>query len=289
MSTRVPKNYRSRNELIWNVETGPVAHRLLLGHGWIEQYDFNLNSDSSRNYGGLTGAALNGPGRLSNGQAGKRFNSYPDLTCAEFLADPKLAGYNPNLLLPINIFDREAEPPLPALADRPPLYYNTESKNYTTNQDFYFNDVLSMAGERVFLMMGARHSEVRRRNIAWHSGSFPNKVRLDSPPTTYTDTDGDTWSVGAVWHMNESKTLTLYGNLNNSFDPEFRTQPDGTPLDPEEGNRKEIGLRFQLLGGRITGLAKNVFDRRDLYYLATWDRVTIDVGRLWRVSLSARF
>lgn len=50
---RLPRdttNYRTRNELIWNVATGPVSHRLLLGHGWIQQYDLNSAYHSSRNY-----------------------------------------------------------------------------------------------------------------------------------------------------------------------------------------------------------------------------------------------
>ncbi|MGH7943890.1 MAG: hypothetical protein ACREH8_04840 [Opitutaceae bacterium] len=33
-----------------------VSHRLLLGHGWVQQYDLNSAYASSRNYGGLTGA-----------------------------------------------------------------------------------------------------------------------------------------------------------------------------------------------------------------------------------------
>ena len=247
-------NYRSRNELIWNVATGPVNHRLLFGHGWIELYDLNQGYASSRNYGGLTGTALTGPGLLTNGQAGRRFNSYPDLPYAEFLANPNLAGYNANLLLPINIFDRGAEPPLPAIADRPPLHVDTDSKTYLTNQDLYFNDVFSFAGDRVFVMAGLRYTDVERRTITWHSGTLPNKVRRDAPPTVVSTTDGLTESIGAVWHLNVEKTLSLYGNLNNAFDPEFRIQPDGTPLDPQEGNQKEIGLRFSVLGGRVNGL-----------------------------------
>jgi iron complex outermembrane recepter protein len=254
---RLPRetdNYRSRNELIWNVATGPVNHRLLFGHGWIQQYDLNSAYASSRNYGGLTGANLTGPGRLTNAQAGRTFNSYPDLTYAQFLANPNLAGFNTNLLLPINIFNRGAEPPLPALADRPPLHLDTETKTYLSNQDYYFNDVFSFADDRVFVMGGFRYTEFQRKTIAWHSGTLPNKVRAVSPPTVYTLTDGSTQSVGAVWHLTAQKTLSLYGNLNSSFDPEYRTQPDGSSLDPQEGNQKEMGLRFSLLQGRVAGL-----------------------------------
>jgi outer membrane receptor protein involved in Fe transport len=33
----------------------------------------------------------------------------------------------------------------------------------------------------------------------------------------------------------------------------------------------------------------NVFDRTDLYYLAAWDRATIDPGRVIRFSAAVRF
>lgn len=255
---RLPRdttNYRTRNELVAQFATGPVAHRLLLGHGWIEQYDESSAYLSSRNYGGITGANLTGPGRLTNAQAGRTFNSYPDLTYAQFLANPNLAGYNTNLLLPINIFNRGAEPPLPAVAARPPLYLDTETKTVLASQDWYINDVFSFADERLFVMAGFRYTDVERRTIAWHTGAFPNKTRLAAPPTVVTTTDGTTQSVGAVWHLDRARRFSLYGNLNQAFDPEFRVQPDGSPLDPQQGNQQELGLRFSLLGGRIQGLA----------------------------------
>jgi iron complex outermembrane receptor protein len=57
-----------------------------------------------------------------------------------------------------------------------------------------------------------------------------------------------------VWHLNSEKTFSVYGNLNTSFSPQFNIQPDGGPLEAETGNQKEVGLRFSLLGGRMTGL-----------------------------------
>jgi iron complex outermembrane recepter protein len=248
------ENYRSRAELVWNVATGPLNHRLLFGYGWIQQYDLNQQWLSSRNYGGLTGAALTGPGRLSDAQAGRRFNEFPNLTYVQFLANPNLAGYNTNLLLPINLLNRGVEPALPPPANRPPLYFNTDTKTFLANQDYYLNDVFSFAHDRVYVMAGLRHTEFQRKTIAWQSGAFPNRVRLATAPTAYSLTDGNTESGGAVWHLNAEKTLSLYGNLNRSFNPEFRTQPDGSPLDPEEGRQKEIGLRFALVQGRVGGL-----------------------------------
>ncbi|HEY0946899.1 MAG TPA: TonB-dependent receptor plug domain-containing protein [Opitutaceae bacterium] len=251
---RETDNYRTRNELIWKFEVLKTNHRLLVGHGWDEQYDLNRQYLSSRNNGGLTGERLTGDGRLADNQAGPLFNSYPTLTYAEFLEDPTRAGFNPNLLLPFNLFDRGDEPPLPALADRPPLYLNTHTKTYTASQSVYANDVFSFADERFFIMAGLRYSDFERRTLALAGGSYPNRFLLESAPTVEQGAHATTGSLGAVWHLNAKRTATLYANLNNSFTPEFRSQPDGSALDPEEGKQKEVGIRFNLRNGRISGL-----------------------------------
>ena len=48
---RITRNYRSRNEVVWNFRTGPVNHRLLAGHGWAEQYDHDITSASASSGG----------------------------------------------------------------------------------------------------------------------------------------------------------------------------------------------------------------------------------------------
>ncbi len=247
-------NFRSRNELIWNFKTGPISHRMLGGHGWTEQYDLNIVHRSARNNGGLTGTNLTGTGRLTDAQAGPLLNRFPSVTYAQFLANPNLAGFNSNLLLPINLFDRGAEPGLPAIANRPPLYLDTESKTYTSATDLYANDVLSFAGDRVYVMAGIRRSTVVRKIINWHSGTLPNKVRLTSPTTQYRNPGATTHSLGAVWHLNAAKTFSLYGNLNTSFNPQFNINADGTDLEAETGKQKEIGLRASLFKGRLSAL-----------------------------------
>ena len=247
-------NYRTRNELIWNFSTGPIKHRLLAGHGWSQQYDWNTSYRTAQNYGGFTGARLTGDGRITDAAASAKYFTYPTLTYAQFVANPQLAGFNTNLLLPINLFDRGAEPALPAPASRPPLLLDTNTFTYLANVDTYANDVFSFADDRVFVMAGVRHSDVARKTIAYASGTFPNKVLLASPATQYRTPGATTSSFGAVWHLNAAKTLSLYANLNTSFSPQFNIQPDGANLDPETGKQKEAGLRFSLLGGRVTGL-----------------------------------
>lgn len=229
---RVTRNYRTRDELIWNVRTGPLSHRLLTGFGWAQQYDHNVT------YGSI--------------QYGNN-NSYPNVTYAQFLANPALAGYTAapsTYLLPVNLFDRGVEPPLPPIAQRAPATLSADAQTYTASQDYYANDVASLLEDRVYIMAGARHTHFQRKTITWNRGA----VRLTSAPTVYNLADATTRSVGAVWHLNAAKTLSLYGNLNNSFNPEYRSNPDGSALEPEVGKQKEVGLRFSLFQGRLQGL-----------------------------------
>jgi len=246
-------NYRLRNEFVWNLATGPIQHRLLLGHGWQQQYDWSYTYITSQNYGGLSGANLTNTA-ISNAAASAKFFNFPDLTYAQFLANPNLAGYNANLIQPINIFDRGQERLLSGTGTMPPLLNSANAYTYLSNTDIYANDVFSVFKERVFVMGGVRRSQVARKTINFASGAFPNVVFKPDAPTAYRAPAATTNSVGAVWHLNTEKTFSVYGNLNSSFSPQFNIQPDGGPLEAETGNQKEVGLRFSLLSGRVTGL-----------------------------------
>lgn len=247
-------NYRLRNELIAKIATGPLLHRLLVGHGWQQQYSWGATYRGSQNNGGITGAFLTGDGKLTDAQAGPALSSYPNLTYAQFLANPRLAGYNTSLFMPMNLFDRGQETLLFGAAQPPPLYYNAETDTYLANTDIYANDAISMFSERVFLVGGVRRSQVVRKTINWVTGTFPNQTRRASAPTTYRDPSATRSSFGAVWHLTADKSYSLYANLNSSFNPQFNFQPDGSELEPETGNQKEAGFRFSLLRGRISGL-----------------------------------
>lgn len=258
---RGTENFRTRSELVAKLKTGPVHHRLLLGHAWDEQIDENKTSRSVKNYGGLApgSAALEGDGR--HAPTGLVFNSFPTFTLAQFIANPKLAGFNPNLLLPVNVFDPANSPALPPPAQRAALWLDTWTHNKLANREFYFSDLMSLAGERVFWQIGARRTETSRATLNRMSGAFPFKVLNPNARKNFASADATTYSTGAVWHLMADKALSLYANLNSSFSPEFRTQLDGSPLDPEEGNQREAGLKFSLREGRLQGLV-TYFDIR---------------------------
>ena len=232
---RTTRTYRTRDEFIWKAKTGPVNHQLLLGVGWQQQYDRNTTYTA--------------PASGTN-------TAFPNLTYAQFLADPALGGYtNKSLLMPVNLFDRGAEPPTPSVANRTPAPLSGDAQSYTSNQDFYANDVFSFAQDRAYVVAGVRRTNFQRKNITWNSGA----VLRTSAPTLYNLDDATTTSIGATWHLNAAKTLSVYGNLNTSFAPQFNLQPDGSPLANESGKQKEIGLRFDLIKGRVQGLV-DTFD-----------------------------
>ena len=227
---RTTRTYRTRDEFIWKTKTGPVSHQLLFGVGWQQQYDRNTTYTA--------------PASGVN-------TAFPNLTYTQFLANPALGGYtNTALLLPINLLNHGGDPATPDVAHRAPAPLSGDAQSYTSNQDYYANDVLSFAEDRIYVVAGVRHTNFQRKNITWNSGA----VLRTSAPTVYNVDDATTTSVGVTWHLNSAKTLSLYGNLNTSFAPQFNVQPDGSDLANEAGKQKEIGLRFDLFKGRVQGL-----------------------------------
>lgn len=237
-------NLRSRNELLAQFKTGPASHRALLGFGWDRSDGEIWNRDGTYNRGGLPANNANLNRRWPTGHVGNRFNEYPNVTLAQFLADPRIAGFNPFMVLPVNALDPAASPAVPAESDRPPLPAGNRNYDYAQNTEYYLADVVSFAEERFFVTGGVRHTRTDDRRTNGHTGVL---VRDDSADST-------TFSGGLVYHLNPEKKLTIYANANSSFIPEFRRQPDGTALDPEEGNQKELGFRYSLMNHRIQGL-----------------------------------
>lgn len=258
---RGTENFRTRNELVAKFQTGVLKHQVLAGHAWDLQYDEAKTSRSVNNFGGLAAgsAALEGSGvHATNGVA---FNRFPNLTLAQFLANPKLAGFNLNLLLPINVFDPPNSPRVAPPAQRPPLWLDTWAHNKIGNRELYVNDLISLFSERLFVQLGARRTGTDRANLNRVQGTLPTKILNPNAQKQFAKTDSNTYSGGIVWHLDAQKHWSLYANANSSFLPEFRSQPDGSSLDPEEGNQREGGVKFSLRDGRLQGLV-SVFDIR---------------------------
>jgi iron complex outermembrane receptor protein len=253
-------NYRTRNEVVWEGRTGPLKHRLLLGHGWVKQDDLNTSTIATRHSGGITNPThLYGNGLIPAASTAassiqKVYNYFPGITYAQFLADPTVAGFNARAYMPINVFDRANEGPAWIGSTRPLEAIDNKVRTINQANDLYANDVFSFLEDRAYVMGGLRYSKNFRRTWTYTTGTWPNKTVRTSPTPVDVKADATTYSVGAVYHLNHAKTLTLYANLNTSYSPVYNLQPDGSALDPEEGNQREVGLRFSFLDGRITGL-----------------------------------
>lgn len=288
--TQDVENYRSRNELVATFKTGPASHRMLFGFSW-DQSDADVNNNhSGYNRGAASGDDLTDRWPKKPGQSiGKRFNMYPDLTLAEFLDDVTLAGFNPHMIPPVNVINPELSPPVAKLdEDRPPLRNDRDTTDLIINRSYYAAEMMSFDQERFFLTAGVRRTETYDRRFDKISNENQREGEADS--TTY--------SFGTVYHIKRDQSLTFYANANSSFIPEFRRQPDGTALPPEEGNQKELGLRFSLNEGRIQGMASfyeikqenvaqrdpNNTDDEDSYILIDGIR-----SRGFEFSLNARF
>lgn len=252
-------NYRERSEFIVEYPTWFLKHRLLLGHAWAEQYATTRTDRSVNNYGGLPqgSAALTGNGQNTN--SGVAYDVQPNETLAQLIADPTSAGFNPNLILPINVFDPGNSPAVPPIGQRATLYPSADTKTFTGANDFYFSDLVSLISDRVFVLGGMRTSHTENRSINFLSGSFPFTTVLSSARTISQTADSNTGSVGGVVHLNAAHTLTLYANYNQSFTPVYNIQPDGSFLKPETATQKEAGLKFNVADGRISGLV-DVYD-----------------------------
>ncbi len=247
----IARNYNWRAEGVGHWNFGPVNERILGGMSVVDQYVYTHNLATMNNWGGLTGNNLTGSGQ--NTTQGVAFNYLPTLTMAQFMANPNLAGFNTNLVLPMNLLDRGYEPALPSFS-QVTMYQSALSKGFTAGQDYYVNDQVGVFEDRLFLVAGVRYSEDTNKSINYLSGTLPFEVFRAVPAVTSQWATASTHSFGAVYHLNAAKTLTLYSNLNTSFTPTYTVNPDGSLLQPQQAHQKEIGLRFGLLHNRITGL-----------------------------------
>jgi outer membrane receptor protein involved in Fe transport len=220
-------NYRVRAELLGQFKTGTLSHKLIGGYAW-DRWDYdrdNRITPANQSSGMTQGVAV-----------------FPDVSFADFLADPALAGFRTNRVLPLNAFDPDNSPAVP---DRSTLALNQDVLQDVKidNSEFYANEVLGLFHDRVNIQGGVRRTDTKRTVHNLKNGN-----------TTFSNPDATTYSVGGVWHLDKNRRFTLYANMNSSFEPNFQTQPDGSFLEPTTGDQKEIGLRYNLAEGRFQGL-----------------------------------
>jgi len=143
--------------------------------------------------------------------------------------------------LELNIFDPQYEAfPRPDFDDLP-LFQDQETE--TERLGVFLQDQISFS-EDLILLAGLRYDTVEQTIITNPTDSDPT-----SSETTQND---DAWTprIGLVYKP--IPAISLYASYSRSFTPNTGTTVDDDPLEPEEGEGFEVGVKAELLEGRLS-------------------------------------
>ena len=137
---------------------------------------------------------------------------------------------------PINVFDDDLD-----LGTRPPLSDLTrvsrDNRNRINTVGLYLQDQIDLT-DNLILVLGGRLDFFDQETVNNLSdGLFEQDDTAFSP------------QVGLVFQPIEP--ISLYGSFSRSFVPSTSIRFDGSPLEPERGTQYEIGVRGELLDGRL--------------------------------------
>ncbi|NEO98528.1 MAG: TonB-dependent siderophore receptor [Symploca sp. SIO2E9] len=139
-------------------------------------------------------------------------------------------------LTPIDIFDPNYSAiPTPAREDLDPF---RKTSSTTDRFGIYLQDQIDIL-DNLILVAGVRYDAV------------------DQDTTNFlTDTETDQYDdavtprIGIVYQPIEP--ISLYANYSRSFTPSLDTNADGEPLEPEEGEGFEVGIRANIIENRLS-------------------------------------
>jgi iron complex outermembrane receptor protein len=113
------------------------------------------------------------------------------------------------------------------------------------SDEYHLLDLVGLFENRLFLSGGFRHQ--RNQNDSY------NRPLTGTPVRVQTNAKSDTWSYGVVYHVLKDRSLSLYANANQAFEPVTTISEDGYQLPPITGDQKEAGFKFELWQNRISG------------------------------------
>ena len=159
-----------------------------------------------------------------------------DLFRAENQRVQRLNPRDPLLSSPINIFDPDnldvETPPVESI----PI---TNDNTTTTNQlGIYLQDQIDIL-DNLILVGGLSYDTVDQETT-----DNLNDVETEQ------DDDALTPRIGIVYQPIEP--ISLYANYSRSFVPNSVTDADGDPLEPEEGEGFEVGVRGEIIENRLS-------------------------------------
>lgn len=135
---------------------------------------------------------------------------------------------DPDSYVSIDLFDPDYNFTIPA--------YATSSSGISGSESigFYFQDHAKLT-DQVTLTFGGRYDQTEDRGTGVNEDAFSPKV-------------------GATYEFIPG--VAAYANYSTAFEPQWSsTDANGTPVSPEEGENIEGGLKYRLLGDKLTGMA----------------------------------
>jgi iron complex outermembrane receptor protein len=142
--------------------------------------------------------------------------------------------------IPVNIFNPDYEQFVKPDEDTLPDFGGDEIE--TNRLGIYVQDQLSIF-ENLKLLLGLRYDTVEQETV--------NLPGLFTPSGEQTQ-NYEAWTprVGIVYQPIEE--LSLYASYSRSFNPNSATTVSGDPLEPEEGEGYEVGVKTELFDSRLS-------------------------------------
>jgi len=146
----------------------------------------------------------------------------------------------------------------PVYGQPKPPQTRTANEEELEGESIYAQDLIGI-GPWFNLLLGVRHDWVRQRTLAIATNgavtTASQSPQATSPRAALTFAPGDTWSIYASWGR------SFRYNQGQSQGGPGNPLPFGSPFDPERGRAWEAGVKYALLGGRLTGTV-SAFDIR---------------------------
>ncbi|MEQ8973616.1 MAG: TonB-dependent receptor [Coleofasciculus sp. C1-SOL-03] len=139
-------------------------------------------------------------------------------------------------LTPINIFDPDYSAIQTPDSEDLPLFNNTSSTS--DRLGIYLQDQIDIL-DNLILVAGLRYDIVDQDTTNFLADTETNQYDDAVIPR-----------IGIVYQPIEP--ISLYANYSRSFTPNLATDADGEPLEPEEGEGFEVGIRAEIIENRLS-------------------------------------
>lgn len=146
------------------------------------------------------------------------------------------------------------------------IAFDLFNRNYNFAIPAYATNASSTSGSESFGLYVQDHAKLTDCVTLTLGG------RYDTTEDRASGEDKDAFSPKAGVTYEFLKGVAAYANYSRSFKPQwFSTDAAGRPVDPEEGENYEAGLKASLLDGRLTGMAS-------LFHLTRSNVATADLS-----------